>query len=192
MQADKVLDAPRLTPEETVTVFKFYEEAAEKTKAHAWSQTTWILTLNAGIFAFALKLYTDHAGVYWFSLMEFVCAGVGIALCVFLIYLLSELGRHISRYWTSSNKLAVDYPPLVPFIEESDAVAVRADPKYCAPFPRFCARLQWLAWLFLLAHIAWACFAVFVLSNHVISQTAMPGLPTSNSPVATPVRQEQK
>jgi hypothetical protein len=44
-----------LSPEQTLAAFRFYEEAAEKSKSHAWSQTTWILALNAGIMAFSLK-----------------------------------------------------------------------------------------------------------------------------------------
>ena len=33
-------EAPSLTPDQTLNLFKFYEEAAEKAKTHAWSQTT--------------------------------------------------------------------------------------------------------------------------------------------------------
>jgi hypothetical protein len=41
-----------LSADQALAMFKFYEEAAERTKAHAWAQTTWILTLNAGFWRF--------------------------------------------------------------------------------------------------------------------------------------------
>ena len=50
-----------LSLDKALDVFKFYEEAAEKTKGHAWSQTTWILTLNAGILAFSLNLFAAYS-----------------------------------------------------------------------------------------------------------------------------------
>ena len=139
--------------------FRFYEEAAEKTKAHAWSQTTWILALNAGIFAFSLSFYAEHAHAYGFILIEIICALVGIVLCFFLVYLLQELGGHIRHYWTVSNKLAVEHAPLRPFISGDDAAAAES-PCYRAPFPPFCRRLQWLAGLFVLSHVGWALVAI--------------------------------
>jgi hypothetical protein len=71
-----------LGDDQKFAAFKFYEEAAEKTKAHAWSQTTWILALNAGILAFSLQLYVEHASAFAFIPIEIICALVGIALCV--------------------------------------------------------------------------------------------------------------
>ncbi|OOP57225.1 MAG: hypothetical protein AYP45_04670 [Candidatus Brocadia carolinensis] len=149
-----------LRPDQILTLFKFYEEAAEKTKSHAWSQTTWILTLNTGIFAFSLNFYAEHAAVRAYLLIELFSAGVGVVLCGFLVYLLQELGSHISRYWTSSNQIAANYGPLVRFIDKSDAVAARKS-DYCAPFPKFCRRLKFLAILFLIAHVGWSLFMVY-------------------------------
>jgi len=143
-----------LTPEQTLAAFKFYEEAAEKAKSHAWSQTTWILALNAGIIAFSLKFYAEHPKVPGFLLIEIISAGVGIVLSAFLIYLLQELGGHISHYWTTSNKIAAAYPPLRSFIGEKDADQALT-PHYRAGFPAFCRRLQLLAGLFIAAHVGW-------------------------------------
>jgi hypothetical protein len=143
-----------LTSEQTLASFKFYEEAAEKAKSHAWSQTTWILALNAGIMAFSLKFYAEHSTVRGFLLIEVISAGVGIVLSAFLIYLLQELGGHISHYWTTSNKIAATYAPLTSFIGEKDADQART-PHYRAGFPAFCRRLQFLAGLFIAAHAGW-------------------------------------
>ena len=137
--------------------FKFYEEASEKTKAHAWTQTAWILTLNTGLIAFSLDLYLEYAENSAFLLIEFVTASVGVVLCVFLFYILGELGKHIRNYWTFSNQLAVDLPFLVSFIGEENARRAK-DANYRAEFPQFCKRLQYLAVLFMLAHIGWALF----------------------------------
>jgi hypothetical protein len=83
-------------------------------------------------------------------------------LSAFLIYLLQELGGHIGHYWTTSNKIAATYEPLRSFISEKDAdQALTAE--YRAEFPAFCRRLQFLAGLFIAAHVGWA----FVVSFHL-------------------------
>lgn len=143
-------------------LFKFYEEAAEKTKAHAWAQTTWVLALNAGIIGFSLNFFASHGNATGFVLIEGIAASVGVFLCLFLIYLLNELGRHISHYWTISNRLASASPALAGFLSASDLAAARAG--RAAPFPAFCRRLQFLAALFAAAHVGWFGVVALVLS----------------------------
>jgi hypothetical protein len=84
-------NAEAMSQPQALDYFKFYEAAAEKTKAHAWSQTTWILTLNAGIMAFSTDFYGDHRELPGLRLIEGLAAEF-IALCLFLVYLLQELG----------------------------------------------------------------------------------------------------
>jgi hypothetical protein len=149
--------------EADLATFKFYEEAAEKAKEHAWSQTTWILTLNAATLGFSLNFYADHKADSAFVLIESIAGGVGVVLCLFLIYLLHEAGSHIQHYWTTSNKLAARDAYLAPFIGPEDAAAARGD-EYSAPFPKFCKRLQLLAALFLAAHVGWVAVATIHLA----------------------------
>ena len=149
-----------LNPNQMLDAFKFYEEAAEKTKSHAWTQTAWILTLNTGVIAFSLDLYLQHAKDPAFLIIEFFSAGVGIVLCMFLYYVLGELGRHIRNYWTFSNKIAADLPFLTSFIGKDNARRAKEE-NYEAEFPQFCKRLQYLAVLFMLAHLGWALFVAF-------------------------------
>jgi hypothetical protein len=184
---DKLPSRKALELKEAVAMFKFYEEAAEKTKVHAWSQTTWILTLNAGIFAFSLA----YAGVYEIIWIEVICACVGIVLCGFLIYLLGQLGDHISSYFTSANQLAFDYLALRRFIRPKELSALKANCNHRASFPQFCSRLRLLALGFLFAHIIWAVIAMIVPSNRVISPKATPGVSVNTPAVSTPARQEQ-
>jgi hypothetical protein len=145
-----------LKPEQRLETFKFYEEAAEKAKEHAWSQTTWLLSLNAALLALSVTLYLDHRDDSGYLLLEAVFAVVGVALCGFLIYLLRELGKHIQHYWTTSNRLAASTPMLQSFISPKEMAKTRgAD--YRADFPAFCRRLQVLAGLFGFAHVGlWA------------------------------------
>ena len=77
-----------------------------------------------------------------------------MALCLFLVYLLEELGGHISHYWSVSNTLAASTSSLTPFISATEATEAR-QPGYKAAFPAFCRRLQALAGLFLVGHAAW-------------------------------------
>jgi hypothetical protein len=137
--------------------FRFYEEASEKAKAHAWTQTAWILTLNAGVIAFSLNVYLQHSKDTNFRVIEIFSALVGIVLCGYLGYILDELGKHIRTYWTFSNKIAADLPPLVSFIGEVEVLKAK-EPGDRAGFPKFCRRLQILAGLFGLAHILWLLF----------------------------------
>jgi hypothetical protein len=152
-----------MTADQIPDLFKFYEEAAEKAKALAWSQTTWILTLNAGIMAVSLDFYAKNGTHPRLILIEGISAGVGVVLCLFLVYLLHELGGHIRHYWTTSNRIAASNEHLVAFISPSDAEAARVA-RYRAPFPAFCRRLQWLAGLFVVAHVGWLGIVVVVLT----------------------------
>ena len=153
-----------LTAAQRLEIFKFYEEAAEKAKAHAWSQTTWILTLNAGILAFSVTFFAEHRDTPAFLFIELLSAGVGVVLSGFLIYLLYELGKHIRNYWTQSNTIAATYAPLRQFVGEKTAKAAEA-PEYSAEFPPFCIRLQILAGLFIVAHVGWASVVAWILNR---------------------------
>jgi len=156
-------DVP-LTPAQKLEIFKFYEEAAEKAKAQAWSQTTWILTLNAGILAFSLTFFADHRDVPAFLVIELLSAAVGVVLSAFLIYLLYELGKHIRNYWTQSNTIAAGYAPLRQFVGEKNAKKAEGT-NYRAEYPPFCLRLQILAGLFVVAHIGWAAVAALICTD---------------------------
>ena len=164
-QGDSTQDQQGGLGDKALELFKFYEAAAEKTKAQAWAQTTWILSLNAAIIAFSLNFYAEHPTLRGTWLIEVVAAIVGLVLCLFLIYMLQELGKHLSNYWTASNRLAVGYPPLIPYIGKKDAKAAQK-PRYPgAPFPPFCRRLQVLTGLFLCVHLAWICIARALLNT---------------------------
>jgi hypothetical protein len=147
-------NADDLTLEQTLEAFRFYEARADSTKAHAWAQTTWILTLNAGLLAFSLDLYANHSSLRGFAAIEWLVALAGVVLCSFLIYTLHELGSHIAHYWTNANALAAAHPALVPFIGGDRAAEEARTPGYRAPFPRFCLRLQLVAATFLVGQIA--------------------------------------
>jgi hypothetical protein len=156
-----------LTPSQKLETFKFYQEASEKTKVHAWTQTAWILTLNAGVIAFSLNLYLDHAKDPAFLVIEFISAGVGIVLCVFLFYALVELGNHIRRFWTYSNRIKADFPPLASLVRKHNALQVN-EANNKVKFPMFCRRLQFLAVLFAFAHIGWALFVTIISARHYL------------------------
>lgn len=83
--------------DKALEMFKFYEEAAERTKGHAWSQTTWILTLNAGILAFSLNLYAEYSTripFFAFLVIEWISCLAGLILCTLLFFVIRELGEH--------------------------------------------------------------------------------------------------
>src|SRR6266704_447270 len=118
-----------LKSEDALVLFKLYEEAAEKTKAQAWSQTTWLLTLNAGIIAFSLDFYANHADTRGALLIECIAAVVGIVLCLFLIYLLHELGRHLSHYSTTSDLYTLSHHHPLPISDQRE----RSTPQHTRP-----------------------------------------------------------
>lgn len=172
--SESVHQPPRQAPDawpskEALDMFKFYEEAAEKAKQHAWSATTWILALNAGILAFAFDFFGKNFGRPGFVVLEIASAIVGLGLSGFLVYLLYEAGRHIRHYWTSANTIAAFQPSLESFIGANEAEKVRqarkARIKYEAGFPAFCLRLQLLAALFALVHVGTAAFLVYLAMN---------------------------
>jgi hypothetical protein len=129
----------------------FMKRLLRKPKA---AQSSWILSLNAGIFVLTANL-KDPSFV-----LRLASAFAGIILTVYLIYILGEIGNHIRTYWASSNKIAAKSPKLRDFIGDKDSYEARL-PGYRAEFPRFCRRLQILAFLFLFAHVGWVTVAAF-------------------------------
>lgn len=99
-------DEIRLTTSEKLEIFKFYEAAAEKTKAHAWTQTTWILPPTK----------------------------------------LPQATRPLYHLWVKTQ----------PQKQQRKG--------YHAEFPQFCRRLQYLAVLFIAAHIGWALIVALRLA----------------------------
>lgn len=162
--SERRVDTGDLTLDQTLELFKFYEGSAATAKAQAWLQTTWILALNAGILAFSVDFYAKHGMDRGLSVIESLATGVGLLLCVFLIYLLHELGNHIRRYWNRSNVLIASSSRLTQFLANSNANGVDC-PRCRPPFPKFCRRLQYLAAIFIVAHIGWLWVALFHLSE---------------------------
>lgn len=157
-----------LSPSNSMELFKFYEGAADKAKERSWSLTTWVLALNAAILAFSFDFFAKNATSSAFIVIEAASAAVGIALCGFAIYMLRETGRHISHYWTSSNKIAAAEPSLEAFIGAEEAQRARNQANYQAPFPKFCLRLQFLAAAFAIVHLG----AGVLLIYHAVAQPA--------------------
>ena len=158
-----------LSLDKALDVFKFYEEAAEKTKGHAWSQTTWILTLNAGILAFSLNLFAAYSTKIpsgAFLVIEWISCIAGLTLCGLLFFVIRELGVHIANYWETANKLAARYAPLSELIGEETAAKARIPiPTYREKFPKFCTRLMWPVALFMAAHVVWAIVVTVLMSS---------------------------
>jgi hypothetical protein len=146
-----------LAPEKLFEFFKFYEEAAERTKSHAWTQSAWILTLNGAILGFSLKLYVEHISARGFLFIEWISTLAGLLLCAYLIFVLYELGGHIQHYWTAANKLAAKSTILSDYIGPKEATAAQHE-AYRAKFPKFIARLMVPPSLFAIAHLTWGIY----------------------------------
>lgn len=107
----------KLTSDQLIDLYKFYEDAAQKTKTHAWTQSAWMLGLNGAILAFSLKVFVERASTtpglleltWWMAL-------AGLILSGYLVYALYELGKHISGYWASADRIVSQLPPLMEII----------------------------------------------------------------------------
>jgi Ca2+/H+ antiporter len=144
--------------EHLVEIFKFYEDAAREAKNQAWTQTSWILTINAAILGFTLDLFIEHRSAKDFALIEWISAIAGIILCVYALIVLTELGNHIQTYWTLANKTAVQHPFLIRYIGPTDAENA-GKKNYRALFPPFIKRLMIAPVLFAVAHFGWVLYA---------------------------------
>src|SRR5262245_46549230 len=102
-------------------LFKFYEEAANRAKTDAWTQTTWVLALVGAILAFSMKLYVEHRDVPGHLIITWACAAAGVLLVCYVAYVLHQLAKHIRHYWTTSNRLAAAHPMLRTYIPAEDA-----------------------------------------------------------------------
>lgn len=138
-------------------LFKFCEEAATRAKTDAWTQTAWVLTLVGAMLAFSMNLYVEHRDVPGHLIISWACAAAAVLLVGYVTYVLHQLGEHISRYWTTSNRLAAAHPVLRGYISDKDATeALQQD--YVAPYPPFIKRLHIPTALFALGHVVWALY----------------------------------
>lgn len=159
------LDQP-LRPEERIDLFKFYESAAQTAKETAWTQTAWVLTLNAGVIGFAFDLFIRRPNES--RIFELFAASVGVVLCVYLYWSLSELGTHIDSYWRAADFVADAHPPLRSVKEAMKDHRKPENPprgrfgRWWAGLPAFIRRLQLLPIGFFLAHAVWFLYLEFV------------------------------
>jgi hypothetical protein len=133
------------------TAFKlieFYENAASVVKGRTWSITTGILTINAALLAFSFQLYTKNSGIHGFLWIQAAICCVGVALCLFLYFLIRDQGKHLIHYWTNENKIGAWNSRVQDFILDEEELAKVREPGYQAPFPRFCVRLVFLSSMF--------------------------------------------
>jgi hypothetical protein len=140
--------------------FKFYEEAANRAKTDAWTQTTWVLTLVGAILAYSMNLYIEHRDVPGYLIITWACAAAGVLLAGYVAYVLHQLGKHICHYWTTSNRLAAAHPILRDFIPAKDAEQA-GQKDYVAPYPLFIKRLRIPIALFALGHLVWALYVTW-------------------------------
>lgn len=153
-----------LAADKRFELFKFYEDAAERAKSHAWTQSTWILALNGAILGFSLNLYVKDGNVHGFLFIECISTLAGLILCGYVVFVLYELGKHIRNYWTAANKHAVQDTSLTDYIGVKEAAAARHE-CYRADFPRFIVRLMVPPVLFALAHLTWMIYVTVVSSS---------------------------
>lgn len=142
-------------------LFKFYEDASQRTKSNAWTQATWVLTLSGAILAFSINLYIEHCDVAGFKVIEWACALSGVVLSAYVIYVLYQLGKHIRKYWTSSNRLAAPDEFLKDYISDEDAKAAKHK-GYKAKYPPFIIRLFIPPAIFAVGHIAWVIYVGYL------------------------------
>jgi len=171
-------NSDKLGADKIIDVYKFYEESAARTKGHAWSQTTWILALNAGLLAFSAKLYSERREaaklpLEGFLIVEWALALGGVCLCAVLFYVLGELGIHIRNYWEGANKVRAEYPVLdrLLFIPPDDGSSrwrriLKPLDFDNTPLPGFCLRLRFFAVLFIFADLAWALIVTVLVLRH--------------------------
>lgn len=136
----------QLPDTKVLELFKFYEGGSEKVKDRIWTSTTWVLTLNTAILAFAFDYFDRRAGKSGFILVELLAALVGVGLSFFLIYLLRSFGAYVEHYWKCSDELATGHPSLKHLTQ--------------APPSRFWVLLQILAACFAIVHLGVAAFLV--------------------------------
>ena len=134
-------------PEDSFERYKFYQDAAENAKAHAWTQSTWVLTLNGAILAFSINLHVKHCNIPGFFLIEWFSAGAGVLLSLCVVFVLYELGKHIKRHWAASDRIASKDPQLAPYVSKGGAKE---------KVPKFIKRLMFPAGVFAVGHVAWA------------------------------------
>lgn len=132
-------------------IMAHYEGMADKSKSRAWSLTTWILTLNSGLFAFGIKFYSENQKDPNFLMIELACCGIGILLCLFLSYVLYEQGRHLRGYWQVTDRILSKHTWL------SETTGIEPEGKPIA-FPRFCIWLILLSCLFIVGFLFMGVF----------------------------------
>src|ERR1700752_3614791 len=108
----------KLTSDQLIDLYKFYEDAAQKTKTHAWTQSAWMLGLNGAILAFSLKVFVERASTPGLLELALGMPIAGLVLSGYLVYVLHELGKHISGYWSCADRVKLQFPPLMEIADQ--------------------------------------------------------------------------
>lgn len=144
--------------EDAFQLHSAYEEAAGKVKSRTWAITTWVLTLEAALIAFSVEFYTEQSADGGFLLIQLAIAIVGVALCLFLLFLIRDQGNHLKEYWAAQRKL-VKWNTELRRLALADPEEDLSEP---VKFPPFCTRLISLVVLFAIGFVV-----LFAMMRHL-------------------------
>jgi hypothetical protein len=110
----------------TFEVWKYFEERANKLGDQLWSTGTWLMTLVAATFSFPLgtKFVAFPDALFPIQVTApipvVVIALFGMALCLYALFALNDIHRHIKRNWDRAKLVR-------PLVEEEKKAAAKGE-----------------------------------------------------------------
>ena len=88
-------------------LWKYFQAQAELLKANMFQSVTWIIGFAAAVLGFILAEFVDFEGsgiAVVNRVVAILFCVVGLVLCLYALFLLSEFAGHINRNWERSDR----------------------------------------------------------------------------------------
>ena len=145
-------------------LWKQFNDDADKTKDRMWTIASWMFTLQAGLLAFIGKYWSENPESK-FKIANPVIAiatGVGIILCIYSIYMISQYGYHINSMWNRANIIRRQIPGLsdIWFINNTKKIEDDKNAKDERGLPAISRNLIYLCIVFMVVFIVLLVIAI--------------------------------
>lgn len=96
-----------------VELWRYYSDRADRFAEQLWSTGTWLLTITGSILVipFAGNLVVTDSGMVIQvkeRVLTFLLSGVGIFLCIFSYFVLTDIRNHLQRNWDRADLVRTD------------------------------------------------------------------------------------
>lgn len=115
------------TRDDYLDLWKYFQSRADQLKDEMFKTLTWVIGFAAAILGFIVNNFVDldpAAHISHKGAAVIFCL-VGLVICIYAAFLLSEFAHHISRNWNRADQCKANVPGLIDIIKSPSSSSDR-------------------------------------------------------------------